>query len=204
MPQLITTKPQLWALKLVIHGACLLPAIWLFYLAAIDDLGADPVKELIHFYGIGAVHCLFATLLVSPLSRWRKTPLLMRCRRMLGLYVAFYATFHILCFLVFEWQLQWIDVIDEVIRRPYITVGFIAWLVLMALTTTSLKLIQRKMGARWVQLHSLVYPAFALVLLHFYWSQKSPWNDALLYALAGTLLLYSKRKQLLAWVRLVK
>lgn len=204
MQQLIRTKPQLWGFKTLLHCACLLPAVWLFYLAAIDELGADPVKALIHFYGIGAVHCLLATLLVTPLARWTKTPLLIRCRRLLGLYVAFYATVHILCFLVFEWQLQWADVIDEIIRRPYITVGFVAWLILLALSFTSLKLMQRKMGRRWQQLHSLVYLALALGVLHFYWSQKSPWNEALVYALLGAALLYLKRSNLLAWRKLFK
>ncbi|MBD1390653.1 sulfoxide reductase heme-binding subunit YedZ [Neiella sp. HB171785] len=202
--RIIQNHPQLMGFKALLHGACLLPALWIFYLGAIDSLGADPVKALIHFYGIGAVHCLLATLVVSLLSKKLRTPLLMRCRRLLGLYVAFYATLHIVCFLVFEWQLQWAEVIDEIIRRPYITFGFIAWLILVALTLTSFKRAQRAMGARWSQLHSLVYLSLALILLHFYWSQKSPWNQAIAYAFAGAALLYLKRSNLLNWLKLFK
>ncbi|GGA67945.1 protein-methionine-sulfoxide reductase heme-binding subunit MsrQ [Neiella marina] len=201
---MLNTKPQLWLFKTLLHAACLLPAVWMFYLGAIDSLGADPVKALIHFYGIGAVHCLLATLSVSIISKKLRTPLLMRCRRLLGLYVAFYATLHIVCFLVFEWQLQWADVVDEIIRRPYITVGFVAWLIFVALTLTSLQLAQRRMGVKWGQLHSLVYLSLALALLHFYWSQKSPWNEAIIYALAGAVLLYSKRARLMEWRKLFR
>lgn len=200
----IQSPTQLNVFKALLHLVCLTPALWVFWQGAQDQLGADPVKYLIHFYGKGAIHCLFATLLVSLLARHFKTPLLIRCRRLLGLYAFFYMCLHMLSFMMFEWQWNWAEIGAEIVKRPYMTVGFAAWLFTLPLAITSLQVLQRKMGAKWVQLHALVYPVFALGLVHFYWSQKSPWNEAIIYCLLGLCLLACKRNKLFTWLKLVR
>ena len=200
----VVNQLQLNLLKTLLHTACLIPAGWVFWQGTQDQLGADPVKSLIHFYGIGAIHCLFATLLMAPLSRWFKTPVFIQCRRLLGLYAFFYACLHMLSFMAFEWQWNWPEIGAEIIKRPYMTVGLLAWVITFALALTSLKAIQRRMGKRWSQLHSLVYLLLFFALLHFYWSQKSPWNQAVLYAAGGTAILLTKRKKLWLWFELFK
>lgn len=202
LQQLLGQRLHLNLFKLALHCACLLPAVWVFWQGAQDLLGADPVKALIHFYGIGAIHCLFATLLVSLLAKWLKTPALMRCRRLLGLYAFFYACLHIFIFMAFEWQWQWKEIGAEIVKRPYMTVGMAAWLIALSLAITSFKVLQRKMGKRWSQLHTLVYVMLTLALVHFYWSQKSPWDSAAIYLLLGAILLSFKRKKLWLWFEL--
>ncbi|MCM2681315.1 sulfite oxidase heme-binding subunit YedZ [Echinimonas agarilytica] len=196
---LIRSKNHLLVIKLLLHVTCLTPAVWMFWLGATDMLGADPVKALIHFYGIGSIHCLFATLAVSPAIRWTKTPALLQVRRMLGLYAAFYASMHIICFVVFEWQLQWLEIGKEIIKRPYITVGMVTWVLLAILSFTSFKRAQRALGKRWGQVHALVYPLLVLALVHFYWSQKSPLNEAILYGMLGVSLLAWRQNKLFIW-----
>ena len=199
----LKSKPQLWALKSLLHLACLLPAAWIFGQGIQDQLGADPVKALIHFYGIGAIHCLFATLLISPLSRVSKTPLLIQCRRLLGLYSFFYALLHLLCFMMFEWQWQISRIATEMIERPYMTVGLLAWLITAILALTSFKSLQQRLGKKWLQLHSLIYPLILLAVIHYYWSQKSPWNIAIFYGAFTLILLVGRRKKLWLWLELL-
>ncbi len=185
----------LWLLKALLHLICLGYAGWTFYLGATDQLGADPVKALIHFYGIGAVHCLFVTLLLAPLSRLLKQPMWIRCRRLMGLYTFFYASCHLLCFIAFEWLWQWQDIFGEIALRPYMTLGFAAWCIGLALAVTSTRGIQRMMGKRWGQLHQLVYLMLGLAVIHYYWSQKSLINPALVYLFAASILLLFKFKK---------
>lgn len=203
-PPLIRGHYQLTAFKVLLHIGCLGPALWLFWQGVQDQLGADPVKALVHFYGIGAIHCLFATLLASVLAKWLKTPAFIQCRRLLGLYVFFYSSCHLLTFMALEWQWQWSEIGQEIIKRPYMSVGMLAWLLTLVLALTSFKKLQHRLGERWLQLHALVYPLFSLALLHFYWSQKSPWNQAIIYALLGIALLGLKRKRVWLWFELFR
>jgi methionine sulfoxide reductase heme-binding subunit len=140
---------QINILKLVIHLGALIPLIYTFYLATIDELGADPVMALIHFTGIGAFNLLLLSLLVSPLAKWLKQGLLLRVRRLIGLYAFTYACSHFLSYVIFELQLDWRLIISEIIKRPYITVGFIALLILTSLAATSTQAMQRKLRSTW-------------------------------------------------------
>ena len=104
----------------------------LYYLAFVDQLGADPVESVIHFTGIGALNLLLITLCVSPLAKWLKKGYLLQTRRLLGLYAFTYALLHVLNFLAFEIQFDAVFFFSEVIERPYITVGMLAFLLLSA------------------------------------------------------------------------
>lgn len=192
---------QLWGSKLLIHLLCLTPAIWIFWQAANNQLGADPVKAMLHFYGKGALHCLFATLLITPLQRRFRHPLLLKNRRLLGLYSFFYAALHLLTYLWFELQWEWPTFIEDLLQRSYISVGMFAWLVLALLALTSPQLIRVKMGRHWMRLHAWIYPATLAATLHYFWAEKFSVGPPLLYLLAALLLLSLRKKRLLLWLR---
>ena len=194
---------QMSLLKVFIHLAALIPLVYTFYLATIDQLGAEPVMALIHFTGIGAFNLLLLSLTVSPTAKWLKQGLLLRVRRLVGLYAFTYALSHFLTYIVFELQLDWALVISEIIKRPYITVGFSAFLILATLTVTSTQAMQRKLKTKWQKLHNWVYVALLLIALHFIWSVKSDIVEPLIYwAMALALLALRKDKFLLAIKRI--
>jgi sulfoxide reductase heme-binding subunit YedZ len=198
---MVKLKPAfITLLKIVIHITALTPLVLTYYQAVNDNLGADPVEAILHFTGIGAFNLLLLCLLVSPLAKYSKQILLIRTRRLLGLYAFFYALCHFVSYIIFELQLEWSLLLSEIIERPYITVGFIALLFLTALTVTSTKSIQRKMGRSWQKLHNWVYFAGLLIALHFIWSIKSNLIEPLIYWALLLVLLstrWSKLKRLI-------
>ena len=124
-------------LKALVHLVALCPLVNLYYAAINDRLGGDPVEAVIHFTGIGALNCLLISLLISPLAKNFKLGFLIHFRRMIGLYAFVYALCHILNFLFFEVQFDLVLFIEEIFKRPYITVGMTAFLFLLALAVTS-------------------------------------------------------------------
>ncbi|MFQ6372420.1 protein-methionine-sulfoxide reductase heme-binding subunit MsrQ [Shewanella sp. YIC-542] len=183
------TRRQLFWLKTALHIGAASPLLLLFLAVNNNVAGGDPVQYIIHFLGKGALNLLLLTLLVSPLARWSKQGMLMQLRRPLGLWVFAYASLHLVAFfsldLLFAWQL----LLQEVVKRPYIVVGASAWLILLALSLTSFKAAQRRMGKRWQQLHYCVYPALLLVVVHYYWSVKSEIIEPSIYIALALLLL---------------
>ena len=159
--------------KLFIHLAALLPLVNAYYLALTDQLGADPVESIIHFTGIGAFNLLLLGLAITPVSKRFKLSMLLKVRRLVGLYSFTYALCHLLNFLVFEIQFDWSLFFNEIIDRPYITVGMVGMLTLLALAITSIPSLKKRMGKNWQKLHKWVYLAVLLVGIHFYWSVKS-------------------------------
>ena len=192
----MTNSSRIFILKIIIHLSALLPLVNLYYLAIIDQLGADPVEKVIHFTGIGAFNLLLVTLTVSPLIKLIKQGYLLKTRRLLGIYAFTYAVFHVVNFLAFEVQFSGELFISEVIERPYITVGMVAFLLTTALAITSLKNLKRKMGKSWQQLHNLNYVIVILVTIHFYWSVKSELTSPLFYAVVTLILLLFRYKKI--------
>ena len=182
-------------LKVLIHLGAALPLINLYYLAFIDELGADPVEAVIHFTGIGALNLLLITLTITPIAKRFKQGYLLNTRRVLGLYAYTYAIFHLLNFLAFEVQFDSSLFISEVIDRPYITVGMVAFILLTALAITSINKLKRKMGKSWQSLHNVSYLIIILVTVHFYWSVKSALISPIFYfGMAFILLLFRYKK----------
>ncbi|MEW6999382.1 protein-methionine-sulfoxide reductase heme-binding subunit MsrQ [Colwelliaceae bacterium BS250] len=192
---------RIWLLKTFIHLSALLPVIVLYYNAVLDQLGSDPVEEVIHFTGIGALNILLITLLVSPLAKRLKQGWLINVRRLLGLYAFFYACLHLLNFLFFELQFDFSLFIDEIIDRPYITVGMLAFTCLIALAITSFNALRRKMGKRWQTLHNLSYLIVTLVCIHFYWSVKSDITEPVIYFIILLGLLYQRKTKFKRWFK---
>lgn len=184
------------AAKAVVHAVALAPLAllaWRFWQvfseADIDALGADPVAEVEHVLGLWALRLLMVTLAITPLRQLTGWSAPLRFRRMLGLYAFAYATLHFAAYLGLDLRGYWTQVLEEIVERPYITVGFTAWLLLLPLAITSTRGWMRRLGRNWGRLHMLVYPVAVLAVLHFWWLVKSDVREPLLYAAIAALLL---------------
>ncbi len=173
------------AAKPAVFIACLLPFAWLFYSALTNQLGANPAEALIRATGDWTLRFLCIVLAVTPLRVISNTPALARFRRMLGLFVYFYVLVHLLSYSWFDMGFDLSDIVKDIIKRPFILVGFSAFLLLTPLAATSFNAAIRKLGAkRWQVLHKLVYLIAGLGLLHFFWmrSGKNDFAEVFVYA----------------------
>jgi sulfoxide reductase heme-binding subunit YedZ len=172
-----------------LYLAAPLPSVWWFHLALAGRLGADPVASLTHQTGLLALQLLVATLAVTPLREQVGLNVL-RFRRFLGLAAFFYAALHFLIWLGLDRQFDWPRLLPDLVKRPYILLGFTALLMLLPLAATSFDGAIRRMGGRaWRQLHRLAYPAALLAAAHFVWLVKSWPPEPLAYLAAIVLLL---------------
>lgn len=163
----------------------------------LNDLGPDPHERLLHVSGEWALISLMVTLTISPLMNIFKWPLLNNVRRMCGLFVAFYATFHLWVYVQFVLGFDWAMIVDEIVERPYITIGFIAWLMLLPLAVTSNNYSMRRLGRRWKKLHRLTYVIAILGVWHFTWQVKLDLTEPYLYIIGLTILfLWRLRKRI--------
>jgi len=177
MRQLAATKSALFLL-------CLTPFAHLVWGVAYDALGANPVEAVTHSTGWWTLFMLCATLSVTPLRRATGANWVLRLRRMLGLFAFFYVALH---FLTYVWLDQWFDVMamaKDVLKRPYITVGFTAFLLLIPLAATSTDAMRRRLGRNWQRMHRFVYLIAVFGVLHFWWLVKRDVTEPALFALA--------------------
>ena len=185
---MVLSQRGIFAAKAAVHVAALTPlAILAWQVLDVartgsNALGADPVAEIEHRLGLWALRLLLATLAITPLRQLTGQPVLVRFRRMLGLYAFAYATLHFSAYLVLDLRGYWAIVFEEIAKRPYITVGFAAWLLLVPLAVTSTKGWIRRLGRNWARLHKLVYLVGVLAVLHFWWIVKTDVREPLLYA----------------------
>lgn len=174
------------ALRVAIFFISLLPLVLIIVRVVANELGPDPAKTLATETGLWALRFLLLSLAVTPLREltgWSKVAVL---RRMIGLFAWFYASVHFFVYLMFLLQWRWYEIFDDIIERPYITVGFSAFLMLTALGVTSNKPMMRKLGRNWKRLHRLVYLAAMLALIHLTWILRTDLTDAVFY---GSILL---------------
>ena len=173
------------AAKVVVFMLCLLPFCWLFYGALTNQLGANPAEALIRATGDWTLRFICIVLAVTPLRVITSTPTLARFRRMLGLFVYFYVVMHLLSYSWFDMSFNVGDIVKDIIKRPFILVGFSAFLLLTPLAATSFNAAIKAMGAkRWQLLHKLVYLIAGLGLLHFFWMRagKNNFTEVFVYA----------------------
>jgi sulfoxide reductase heme-binding subunit YedZ len=178
--------------KPVVFVLCLLPFVWLFYGAATNNLGANPAEYLIRSTGDWTLRFLCIVLAVTPLRVMTSTPQLARLRRMLGLFVYFYVVLHLLSYSWFDMGFDVPDIAKDIAKRPFILVGFSAFVLLTPLAATSFnRAIKALGGKRWQLLHRLVYPIAGLGLLHFFWMRagKNNFGEVAVYAAIVVLLL---------------
>jgi sulfoxide reductase heme-binding subunit YedZ len=174
------------AAKPLVFVAALLPFAWLFYAAATDNLGANPAEALIRATGDWTLRFLCLTLAVTPLRVIASLPTLQRFRRMLGLFTFFYAVLHLLGYAVFDQALDVAEIGKDIAKRPFILVGFTAFLLLVPLAATSFNRAVKAMGARrWQALHKAVYAIAPLAILHFFWMRagKNDFAEVAVYAM---------------------
>lgn len=181
-------------LRLALHICALAPIVWLYAAVNAGAAGGDPVQYIIHFLGKGALNLVLLSLCVSPLARWLKQGQLMQLRRPLGLWAFAYACCHLMAYVSFDLLFAWQLVGEELIKRPYLLLGLVTWLISLALALSSFKAAQRRMGKRWQQLHNLVYIAVVLAGIHYYWSVKSEIVEPMIYLTIIVLLLLVRLK----------
>lgn len=190
----ITNKHVFW-LKVLMHVVALLPIIYLVLAVLSEAAGGDPVQYIIHYTGMGALNTLLIMLCISPIAKKFKQGALIQTRRLIGLYVFVYATLHLMAFVSLDLLFEWSLFLQETVKRPYIVIGTIAYLLLISLSVTSLNALKRKMGTRWQQLHNSVYLVAVLVPIHFFWSVKSEIIEPSIYiAVIAMLLLFRKQQ----------
>ncbi|GAB2655058.1 protein-methionine-sulfoxide reductase heme-binding subunit MsrQ [Arenimonas aestuarii] len=168
--------------KALAHALALLPLALLVRGVVNDSLGADPVAEITHATGTWALRLLLLGLALTPLRRLIGQAWPIRFRRLVGLYAFFYACLHLATWLVLDLGGYWTQVFDDLLKRPYIMLGFAAWLCLLPLAVTSTRGWMRRLGRRWGQLHRLVYGAGALAVAHYLWLVKADLREPLVYA----------------------
>lgn len=170
-------KPPLFVL-------CLLPLIWLalraFGIGGLS-LGTNPVETVQDTLGQWGLRFLLITLTVTPLRDWLDAAWLVQLRRMSGLYAFFYVLLHFLTWLVLDQGLYWPGILTDIGKRPFITIGFLALLLLIPLVATSTNAMMRRLGKRWKRLHRSIYVIVLLGVWHYYWQVKADVREPLIY-----------------------
>lgn len=163
------------------------------------SLGANPVEKIQDTFGQWGLRFLVITLAVTPVRDWFNLPWLVQLRRMLGLYAFFYVLMHFLTWLILDQGLYWSGILQDIGKRPFITIGFAALLCLVPLAVTSTNKMMRRLGKRWKSLHRLIYVICLLAVWHYYWQVKADIREPLVYlTIVLVLLAWRVRK---AWPR---
>lgn len=176
-------------LKRSVFLLCLLPCGWLLAQALLGNLGANPIEAVIRYLGDWALRLLLLTLAATPLRLLTGWGWPVRLRRLLGLFAFFYAVLHLLAYTVLDQFFDWSAIWEDIVERPFITTGMLAWLLLLPLALTSNRAAQRRLGRDWKRLHRLIYPAAILAVVHFTLMVKADLREPLIYGAILTLLL---------------
>jgi sulfoxide reductase heme-binding subunit YedZ len=181
--------------KSVLFVLCLTPMVVLVWRGFDGDLGANPVETITHETGEWALRFLLFTLAITPIRYWTGNASVIRFRRMLGLYVFFYAFCHFLIWFIADHSFDFSEMLEDIIDRPYITLGFSALMVMLPLAVTSNQAMIKLLGAgRWKSLHKLTYLVAILAVLHFLWLVKADYLEAGVYAAIAIALLLQRVK----------
>ena len=188
---LLTQKRLISVAKPLIFILSLCPLLWLVWLGANHGLGANPVETITHHTGEWGLRFLLITLMVTPARRLTGWNGWQRFRRMLGLFAFFYVCLHFATFLIFDHFFDLQSILEDIIKRPYITVGFTAFVLLIPLAITSTNAMMKRLGRHWQRLHRLIYVIGILGILHFLWLVKADLLEPLIYGgVLGILLGY--------------
>lgn len=185
----LSINPMLAYLKPVAFFTCLIPLAQLAYGYYTDNLTANPIEYITRFTGSWSLIILLVSLGVTPLRRLTGWNELIKLRRRLGLFAFFYAVLHFSTYMVLDLDFDFAAIAKDIWKRPYITVGFSAFVLMIPLAVTSTATMIRRLGKRWQQLHYLVYGIAVLGVLHFYWLVKADIRRPVQYAAALSVLL---------------
>ena len=176
-------KPSVFILSTI-------PFLIIIYKIFFNKLGPEPVKEITHFTGEWTLIFICLTLSMSPLQKFTNLNYWIKIRRMLGLFVFFYASLHLLTYVGIDYRFNWQPIFDDVVKKKYIFVGFAAWLLLIPLTLTSSQKMMLLLKQNWKKLHRLIYVIAILGSLHFIWLSKTIYFKPLIYFVIITILLF--------------
>jgi sulfoxide reductase heme-binding subunit YedZ len=168
-------------LKPIAWIACLVPLARLVLEAFTGPLGANPIERITHRTGLATLILLLITLAITPLRRWSGMLWLIQYRRLVGLFAFFYGCLHLLTYLWLDQNFRIAAMAHDVVKRPFITMGTLSWLLMLPLALTSTQKAIRSLGKNWLRLHRLVYAAAAAGAIHFYWLVKRDKQEPLLY-----------------------
>ena len=180
---------QVGWIKAGLFALCLVPLARLVYGGFANSLGANPIETITRSTGWWTLFLLMVTLAVTPLRRWSGANWLLRLRRMFGLFAFFYASVHFMTFVWFDHWFEVAEILKDVVKRPFVTVGFAAYLLLLPLAATSTNGMVRRLGRNWQRLHRLIYVIATLGVVHFWWLVKRDVTEPLLFALVLAVLL---------------
>ena len=175
--------------KIVVFLGCLIPVARLGWRAFQHDLGANPLEVITHTTGDWTLRFLLITLAITPLRQLTKQYWLIQYRRMLGLFAFFYGTLHLTTYLWFDKFFDWNEILQDVGKRKFITVGFLAFVLMIPLAVTSTKGMIRRLGKRWTHLHRLIYVSAIAGVIHYLWLVKADKNQPLIYGSSLAVLL---------------
>jgi len=175
--------------KTLVFILCLLPLFNLVWSGFQQQLGANPAETIIRGLGDWALYFILLTLAVTPLKRVFNWSILIRVRRMLGLFVFFYACLHLIGYVWFDQFFDWNEIIKDIIKRPFITLGFATFLLLLPLALTSTNKMMKRLKKNWKKLHQLVYPISIMATLHYFWMIKADFRQPALVAFILAILL---------------
>ena len=195
---MLAIKTVKYYVKPAVFLLCLMPLLLIIgdLFEITGTLGANPIENMQDRFGIWGLRFIVTVLMISPLRFITGFTWITQFRRMIGLYAFFYVLMHFLVWLLLEQSLLMSAIIEDIATRPFITIGFIALLILLALASTSTMNIRKKMGNNWVRLHSSIYLASILGVWHFWWQVKKDITEPLIYAIIiSILLLYRLRKK---------
>lgn len=167
----------------------LIPFIWLLLKVFQNDLGPDPAQALSIETGEWALRFLLLTLAITPFRQIFRVAEIARLRRMIGLFAFFYASIHFLSWMAFILAFRWLAIAEELVERPYITVGFLAYVILFLLGVTSTNSMVRRLGKNWKRLHKFVYAASILAIVHLLWILRTDVTEAVIYGVLLAILL---------------
>jgi sulfoxide reductase heme-binding subunit YedZ len=180
-------KPSIFFLSLI-------PFVLIFYKIIFNKLGPEPVKEITHFTGEWTLLFIIFTLSMSPLKKITKLNIWISFRRMLGLFIFFYATLHMLTYVVIDYRLDFQSISKDILTKKFIFVGFAAWVLLLPLALTSSKKALIYLKDKWKKLHRLIYVIAILGVTHFIWLVKKDLTEPLIYAVIILILLLFRFK----------
>ena len=178
----VPSKKKMLTIKLILFALCLAPLLRLFWLGVHDALSANPVEFVEHSTGFWALFILLASLSLTPLRLVTRCAWPIQLRRMLGLFMFFYACLHITTYLWLDYSFNWTDIINDIVKHPYVLLGFSAFVLAIPLAITSSHAMMRRLGKSWLHLHLLVYLIAILGVIHFWWLVKKDIREPLLFA----------------------
>jgi len=192
-------KTVAFVIKPIFFMICLVPFAVLVIGAVNDTLGTNPVETMTHETGEWTLRFLLITLMITPLRRLSGNNWLIKLRRMSGLFAFFYACLHFMTYIWFDHYFDWMEIVKDIPKRPFITIGFTAFLLLIPLAATSTNRMMRRLKKNWTRLHKLVYVIAVLGVLHFLWLVKADVLEPLVYAVILLILLgyraYEQRRR---------